>query len=92
VEKDTVLDTLLSRKRAQLARDAERTSVVRARAFTSSQHDSAAAGPEALHIEGQGGNCMDFVIKFGPTEGDEFDDQQQYQYADGNEYDYNNNP
>lgn len=88
VERDTVLHTLISRKREQLARDAERTSVVRTRAFTPRQHVSAIDGPEALHIDGQG-TGMDFAIKFSPTEGDEFDEQQQYPYAEGNEYDYN---
>ena len=90
VEKDSVLHTLLARKREQLAQDSARTSVVKARAFTPFQHDSAVDGPEAIHIEGQGGN-LDFEIKFRPTAEDEYDNQQQYQYADGNEYDYNLN-
>lgn len=44
-------------------------------------------GPQAIQIEGQG----TFAFEFGPTEGDEFDDQQQYQDVEGNGYDYNNN-
>lgn len=70
VEKDTVLHALISRKREQLARDAERTSVVRSRATTPFQHDSNIDGPQAIQIEGQG----TFAFKFGPTEGDEYGD------------------